>query len=300
MEDLNDLSYFAQVVEHGGFAPAARALGMQKSKLSRRIGLLEDRLGVRLIQRSSRSFSVTEIGQEYYRQCRAMLVEAEAAQAVIDSVRSEPQGVIRMSCPPGLLDYHFGELIAGFMAGHPKVRVHLRALNRQVDLIAEGYDLAIRVGAEALDPADLVMRKLGEAEQGLVGSPALLKGCPSTDVPTDLSTIPSLDLGLPQDAHIWHLEHADGRTAEVHHQPRLITDDLATLRAAALEGVGVAQIPTLMVAEDIAAGRLVDVLPAWRPRNEIVYAVFPSRRGLLPSIRALLDFLSDACRPHRP
>ena len=88
MEDLNDLYYFAQVVEHAGFAPAARALGMQKSKLSRRIGLLEDRLGVRLIQRSSRSFSVTEIGQEYYRQCRAMLVEAEAAQAVIDSVRS--------------------------------------------------------------------------------------------------------------------------------------------------------------------------------------------------------------------
>ncbi len=300
MEDLNDLYYFAQVVEHAGFAPAARALGMQKSKLSRRIGLLEDRLGVRLIQRSSRSFSVTEIGQEYYRQCRAMLVEAEAAQAVIDSVRSEPQGVIRMSCPPELLDYHFGELIAHFMAGHPKVQVHLKALNRKVDLIAEGYDLAIRVGTEALDQADLVMRKLGETEQGLVGSPTLLKGCPPTEAPTDLSTIPSLDLGLPQDAHIWRLEHTDGRTAEVYHQPRLITDDLAALRAAALEGVGVAQIPTLMVADDIAAGRLIDVLPHWRPHNEIVYAVFPSRRGLLPSIRALLDFLSDECRPHRP
>lgn len=300
MEDLNDLYYFAQVVEHAGFAPAARALGMQKSKLSRRIGLLEDRLGVRLIQRSSRSFSVTEIGQEYYRQCRAMLVEAEAAQAVIDSVRSEPQGVIRMSCPPELLDYHFGELIAHFMAGHPKVQVHLKALNRKVDLIAEGYDLAIRVGTEALDQADLVMRKLGETEQGLVGSPALLKGCPPTEAPTDLSTIPSLDLGLPQDAHIWRLEHTDGRTAEVHHEPRLITDDLAALRAAALEGVGVAQIPTLMVADDIAEGRLIDVLPHWRPHNEIVYAVFPSRRGLLPSIRALLDFLSDQCRPHRP
>lgn len=300
MEDLNDLYYFAQVVEHAGFAPAARALGMQKSKLSRRIGLLEDRLGVRLIQRSSRSFSVTEIGLEYYRQCRAMLVEAEAAQAVIDSVRSEPQGVIRMSCPPELLDYHFGDLIARFMAGHPKVQVHLKALNRKVDLIAEGYDLAIRVGAEALDQADLVMRKLGETKQGLVGSSVLLKGCPPTVAPTDLSTIPSLDLALPQDAHIWHLEHTDGRTVEVHHQPRLITDDLATLRAAALEGVGVAQIPTLMVEGDIAAGRLIDVLPNWRPRNEIVYAVFPSRRGLLPSIRALLDFLSDECRPHRP
>lgn len=300
MEDLNDLYYFAQVVEHAGFAPAARALGMQKSKLSRRIGLLEDRLGVRLVQRSSRSFSVTELGQEYYRQCRAMLIEAEAAQAVIDSVQSEPQGVVRMSCPPALLDYQFGDLIAHFMAAHPKVRVHLKALNRRVDVIAESYDLTVRVGVEAIEQADLMMRKLGETEQRLIVSPAFLKDCPPIEAPTDLSSLPSLDFGLPQNAHVWRLHHADGRTAEVHHQPRLVTDDLAALRAAALNGVGVAQVPTLMVESDIAAGRLIDVLPQWRPRNEIVYAVFPSRRGLLPSIRALLDFLSDACRPHRP
>jgi DNA-binding transcriptional LysR family regulator len=300
MEDLNDLYYFAQVVEHAGFAPAARALGMQKSKLSRRIGLLEDRLGVRLVQRSSRSFSVTEIGQEYYRQCRAMLIEADAAQAVIDSMQSEPQGVVRMSCPPSLLDYQFGDLIAHFMAAHPKVRVHLKALNRKVDLVAEGYDLAIRVGVEAVEQADLVMRKLGETEQRLIGSPDLLKDCPPVEVPTDLGAMPSLDFGLPQNAHLWRLHHVDGRTAEVPHQPRLVTDDLAALRAAALRGVGVAQIPTLMVESDIAAGRLIDVLPHWRPRNEIVYAVFPSRRGLLPSIRTLLEFLSDECRPHRP
>lgn len=300
MEDLNDLYYFAQVVEHAGFAPAARALGMQKSKLSRRIGLLEDRLGVRLVQRSSRSFSVTEIGQEYYRQCRAMLVEAETAQAVIDSVQSEPQGVVRMSCPPALLDYQFGELIAHFMAKHPKVRVHLKALNRKVDVIAEGYDLAVRVGVEATEQADLMMRKLGETEQRLIGSRGFLKTCPPIEAPTDLSTLPSLDFGLPQNAHVWRLHHGDGRTAEVHHQPRLVTDDLAALRAAALRGVGVAQVPTLMVERDIAAGRLIDVLPHWRPHNEIVYAVFPSRRGLLPSIRALLEFLSDECRPHRP
>ena len=300
MEDLNDLYYFAQVVEHAGFAPAARALGMQKSKLSRRIGLLEDRLGVRLVQRSSRSFSVTEIGQEYYRQCRAMLIEADAAQAVIDSVQSEPQGVVRMSCPPSLLDYQFGELIAHFMAAHPKVRVHLKALNRKVDLVAEGYDLAIRVGVEAVEQADLVMRKLGETEQRLIGSPDLLKDCPPVEVPTDLGTMPSLDFGLPQNAHLWRLHHTDGRTADVPHQPRLVTDDLAALRAAALRGVGVAQIPMLMVEHDIEAGHLIDVLPHWRPRNEIVYAVFPSRRGLLPSIRTLLEFLSDQCRPHRP
>ncbi|MDP1840478.1 MAG: LysR substrate-binding domain-containing protein [Reyranella sp.] len=299
MQDLNDLYYFTQVVEHGGFAPAARALGMQKSKLSRRLGLLEDRLGVRLIQRSSRSFSVTEIGQEYYRRCLAMLVEAEAAQAVIDSVRSEPQGVVRMSCPPSLLGYHFGELIARFMIDNPKVQIHLRALDRRVDVIAEGFDLAIRAGTPPQEQSDLVLRRLGETPQCLIGSPSLLKSHPTAKVPTDLSGLPSLDFGLPQDTHAWNLAHADGLTAVVHHEPRLVSDDLAAILAAALEGVGIVQVPVLMVEDDIKAGRLIDVLPSWRPRNGIVYAVFPSRRGLLPSIRALLDFLADECKDHR-
>lgn len=300
MQDLNDLYYFTQVVEHAGFAPAARALGMQKSKLSRRIGQLEDRLGVRLIQRSSRSFSVTEVGQEYYRQCLAMLVEAEAAQAVIDSVRSEPQGVVRMSCPPSLLGYHFGELVARFMVDHPRVQIHLRALDRRVDVIAEGFDLAIRAGAMPQEQSDLMLRKLGETPQCLVGSPGLLKAHPAPHAPTDLDGMPSLEFGTPQDAHTWNLTHSDGLASVVRHQPRLVSDDLASLRAAALQGVGIVQMPVLMIEDDIKTGRLVDVLPDWRPRNGIVYAVFPSRRGLLPSIRALLDFLADECREHRP
>lgn len=300
MQDLNDLYYFVQVVEQGGFAPAARALGMQKSKLSRRIGQLEERLGVRLIQRSSRSFSVTEIGQEYYRQCVAMLVEAEAAQAVIDTVRSGPQGVVKMSCPPGLLYYSFGELIARFMAANPLVQIHLKAVNRRVDVIAEGYDLAVRAGSPQGEPSGLVMRKLGETPQCLVSSPGLLHANPEPKAPTDLSELPSLDFGLPQETHEWRLEHTDGLAAVVRHQPRLVTDDLAALRQAAVQGVGIAQLPTMMVQSDIDAGRLISVLPAWRPKSDTVYAVFPSRRGLLPSIRALLDFLADECVEHRP
>jgi DNA-binding transcriptional LysR family regulator len=300
MQDLNDLYYFTQVVEHAGFAPAARALGMQKSRLSRRIGLLEDRLGVRLIHRSSRSFSVTEIGQEYYRQCLAMLVEAEAAQAVIDSVRAEPQGVVKISCPPSLLSYHFGELIARFMVIHPKIQIHLRALDRRVDVIAEGFDLTIRIGASAQEQSGVMLRKLGETTQCLVGSPSLLGAHPAAKAPTDLSVLPSLHFGLPQDAHDWSLRHTDGSTALVRHEPRLISDDLAALRSAALQGVGIVQIPILLVESDVAAGRLIDVLPDWRPDNGLVYGIFPSRRGLLPSIRTLLDFLSEACQPHRP
>lgn len=298
MQDLNDLFYFVQVVDHRGFAPAARALGVQKSKLSRRIALLEERLGVRLIQRSSRRFAVTEIGQDYYRHCVAMLVEAEAAQAAIDQVRTEPRGVIKLSCPTGLLNFQFGALIARFMVAYPRVEVHLQSTNRRVDVIGEGLDLAIRVRPPPLEETDLVMRKLDERTQCIVASPEVV-GALSLTVPADLAQLPSLDFGPPHGEHGWCLEHADGATAEVRHTPKLVTDDMAVLREAALAGIGAVRLPTLVVWQDLQAGRLVHVLPQWRPRSEIVHAVFPSRRGLLPSVRALLDYLADECAAAR-
>lgn len=297
MQDLNDLYYFVQVVDHGGFAPAGRALGLQKSRLSRRILLLEERLGVRLLNRSSRRFSVTEIGREFYNRCVAMLVEAEAAEQVVAEVRAEPRGVIRVSCPVALLSFQFGDLIARFMAKHPAVEVHLESTNRHVDVIAEGFDIAIRVRFPPLNPTDLVMRKLDESTQCLVASPGLISA--SLQSPADLDGLPSLDLGPAYEGHHWQLEAADGQTASVPHHPRLVTDDMAVLRQAAINGVGIVQLPTMMIWQDIEAGRLVPVLPQWRPRAGIVHAVFPSRRGLLPSVRAFLDFLASECVTQR-
>jgi len=298
MQDLNDLYYFVQVVEKRGFAPAGRALGMQKSKLSRRISLLEDRLGVRLVQRSSRSFSVTEIGQEYYRQCLAMLAGAEAAQAVIDASRSEPKGVIKMTCPPGLISYHFGLLIAQFMVRYPRVQIYLKAFNRRVDIIAEGYDLAIRVGASLAERGGLMQRKLGEMSQCLVVSPELLNGRSPPMRPGDLHGLPSVAFGMAQDDHSWFLEHGDGPEVKIPLEPRLVSDDLAALREAALAGVGIAQLPVLFVEADIETGRLTKILPQWQLRAEVVCAIFPSRHGLLPSLRTLLDSLAEDCRPY--
>ncbi len=143
--DLNDLFYFAMVVEHGGFSQAGRALAMPKSKLSRRIALLEERLGVRLIQRSTRRFSVTEVGQDYYRHCKAMLVEAEAAEEAIAMSRAEPRGTIRLACPIAILHARIGTMLADFLALHPQVTVQLDATNRRVDVVGEGVDVAIRV-----------------------------------------------------------------------------------------------------------------------------------------------------------
>ncbi len=290
--DLNDLFYYVKVVEHQGFASAGRELGIPKSRLSRRIAQLENRLGVRLIQRSTRRFSVTEIGHTYYMHCKAMLVEAEAAEEAVAMTRSEPRGVVRMSCPIAMLDARVGDMVADFMAMYPHVIVHLEATNRQVDVVAEGFDIAIRVRPPPLQDSDLHMRVLGDRGQCLVASPSLLEAHGTPVVPADLPGLPSLALGLPQSEHAWTLYGPDGVLAQIPHQPRLVTRGMRVLCAAALAGVGVVQLPRMMILDHLKNGRLVPVLPQWQPRREIIYAVFASRRGLLPSVRALIDHLA--------
>jgi len=292
MKDLNDLYYYVQVVDHGGFAPAGRALGMPKSKLSRRIAQLEERLGTRLIQRSTRRFAVTEIGQTYYGHCKAMLVEADAADEAIALTHAEPRGIVRMTCPVALLDARIADMLAAFMAAYPRVEIHLEETNRRVDVVGEGIDVAIRVRPPPLEDSDLVMRMLAERGQCLVACPRLLTGG-IPQVPADLAGLPSMDLGLPQHEHVWHLIGPDGTEAAIRHRPRLVTRGMLALRAAALAGVGVVQLPSMMVREQIARGELVHVIPGWAPRREIIHAVFASRRGLLPAVRALLDFLAE-------
>lgn len=293
MQDLNDLYYFVQAVDHGGFAPAGRALGMPKSKLSRRIALLEERLGVRLIQRSTRHFAVTDIGRSYHEHCKAMLVEAEAAQEAIDSSRAEPRGVIRISCPVALLHVHVGAMLADFMLRYPQVTLHLEATNRSVDVVGEAMDVAIRVRPPPLQDSDLALRVLADRGQCLVASPSLLgqRGMPLA--PADLNGWPSLGLGAPQQAYRWTLSGPEGAQASVHHVPRFVTTDMIALRNAALAGVGVVQLPLLMVRGQLAERSLVRLLPEWALRREVIHAIFPSRRGLLPSVRLLIDYLAQ-------
>ncbi|MDN3516379.1 LysR family transcriptional regulator [Aquisalimonas lutea] len=293
--DLNDLYFFVQVVDHGGFAPAGRALGMPKSRLSRRIALLEDRLGIRLIHRTTRRFTVTPIGETYYRHCKAMLVEAEAAEEAIETTRSEPRGTVRMSCPVALLQSYVGDMLAEFMQQYPLVNVALDATNRRVDVVGEGIDVAIRVRPPPLEDSDLVLRALADRGQCLLASPGLVEehgGEPSE--PKELATWPTLGLGSPQEEFTWHLFGPEDKPASVPHTPRLVTTDMSALRKAAVAGIGVVQLPRMMVRPELDAGRLVPVLPRWTPRREIVHAVFPSRRDLLPAVRALIDHLAGA------
>lgn len=292
MQDLNDLYFFVQVVDHGGYAAAGRALGIPKSKLSRRVLALEERLGVRLLQRSTRKLAVTEIGQEYYRHCVAMLVEAGAAQELIERSRSGPQGLIRISAPPALICFEVGPMIARYMAANPRVNVELNSTSRRVDVIGEGIDVALRVRFPPIEQTDLVMRTLGKSAQIIVASPDLVRGRALPLVPADLGALPSLDLAPVLPRHVWELGGADGASVRVAHRPRLVTDDMAQLLHAALAGVGVVRLPTMVVGDNIQMGKLVNVMPGWTPRGGIVHAVFPSRRGLLPSVRSFIDFLA--------
>lgn len=303
MQDLNDLYYFAAVVEHGGFAPAGRALHVPKSKLSRRVALLEDRLGVRLLQRSSRHFSVTDLGDEFYRHCRAMLVEADAAREAIESRKAEPQGQVRVTCPVALLQARIGAILADFMLQCPKVTILLESTNRRVDVIGEGIDVAIRARKTPLDDSDLVVRVLADHPWKLVASPALLKAKGTPKVPADLHGLPMLNMNPASGVHAWELDGPSQAHASIPVTPRFVTDDMLALRTAVERGVGITQLPLMIVADALSAGTLVEVLPEWSPKVGRIHAVFPSRRGLLPSVRALIDYLAarvaDDVKPRR-
>ncbi|HEX7874862.1 MAG TPA: LysR substrate-binding domain-containing protein [Sphingobium sp.] len=286
--DLNDYAYFAEVVAHGGFAAAGRALREPKSKLSRRIAGLEERLGLRLIERSSRRFRVTDTGQAFYERCRAMLAEAEQAEALVLQAQSEPHGRIRFSCPTGMLE-PIADLMSSFLVRYPKVRLQLVATDRAVDLIEERIDLALRVRATLDSDAALTMRSLGKSTRILVACPQIASQL--EDI-AQLAALPALATDDAADELEWHLETEDGRKQIVRVRPRMGCTDMAAVRHAAINGLGVAILPDHVCHEALLAGRLVRVLPAWRGLQGIVHLVFTTRRGLPPAVRALIDHLA--------
>ncbi|HNP52900.1 MAG TPA: LysR substrate-binding domain-containing protein, partial [Nitrosomonas nitrosa] len=199
----------------------------------------------------------------------------------------------RLTCPVALLHAHVDTMLADFMLRYPRVVVHLEATNRRVDPIDEAIDLAIRVRPPPLEDSELVMRVLAERSQCIVGSPVLLKQQGIAKHPGDLIHWPSLGMGPPRQEHSWTLSGPEGEQIAIRHTPRLVTSDMIALRSAAVAGIGIVQLPTMMVREQLAQGQLARILPEWAPRREIVHVVFPSRRGILPSVRVLIDYLAQ-------
>jgi len=294
MQDLNDMLYFAEVVERGGFAAAGRSLGIPKSRLSRRIAELEAQLGVRLLQRTTRRLSLTQVGEAFLRHCQAVRESAQAAQEAAMQVQAEPRGTLRVSCPVTLAQTVLAELMPFFLAQYPQLRVELQVSNRAVNLVEEGVDVALRVRTSLDESGSMVVKRLDTARQVLVASPALLQrqGAPATL--QDLARMDCMAMSASEGKAQWQLVGPHGAHQTLQITPRYVADDLLTLKYAALAGTGICWLPDYMCHEDIHARRLVRVLPDWAPVPGIVHAVFPSRRGLAPAVRVFLDYLGTA------
>jgi DNA-binding transcriptional LysR family regulator len=289
MAELDDYVLFAGVVEHGGFAPAGRAMQMQKSKLSRRIAALEDRLGVRLVERSTRRFRVTDIGQTLYEHCRTIVLELERARAVTSEALAEPQGQVRFSCPNGLVE-PLSASLPGFLKRYPKVNLQIVATDRGVDLIRERIDVALRVRTAIDSDASLTMRTLARSRRILVASPKLANSIGPRVL--DLKGVPTLSSTELAGPVTWSLVGPDGAAFDLEHDPRLRCEEFGALRAAAAAGLGVALLPDHVCWPDLDAGRLVRLFSEWHAQEGIVHLVFTTRRGLPPAVRAFIDHLA--------
>jgi DNA-binding transcriptional LysR family regulator len=292
LPDLNDLQFFAGVVEHGGYAAAERALGIPKSRLSRRIAQLEAELGVRLLQRSTRKFAVTEVGQDVYRHAQSMMAEAQAAREAVDRVSVEPRGVVRISCPVTLAQRMVGPLLPEFMAAHPQVVVQFLVNNRRVDVISEGVDIALRVRTKLDEDGELVIRRFGQIDELLVASPAYLAARGQPAHPSELEQHATLSASQDDTRQRWTLHGPDGAIARIDIKPVLMSQDFTVLMAAAKAGQGITLLPETVCADAIRAGELKVVFRHWQLPQGICHAVYPSRRGVLPAVRALIDFLA--------
>lgn len=298
MQDINDYALFAEVILHGGFAAAGRALGMPKSTLSRRIAALETRLGVRLIERSTRRFRVTEVGQAFYERCRAIVLDVQQADAVVSDALGEPHGIVRCSCPLGLMEL-LAPTLTAFMTRYPKAQLQMVAVDRAVDLIDERIDVAIRVRTSLTTDAALIMRTLGHSSRILVAAPALAKRCRKGDLDSllELPTLASTDQIGPV---TWAFFDASEQPRSVTHTPRMTCADFGALRCAAISGLGVALLPEHFCAKELANGSLVHVFPQWRTEIGIVHIVFTTRRGLPPVVRAFIEHLADSVKNALP
>ena len=291
LSDLDDFYCFALVVEHGGFSAAERATDIPKSKLSRRVYNLEEHLGVRLIQRSSRHFAVTEIGMNIYRHAQVMMNAAQAAHDLVDHLSIQPRGVVKLSLPVSIAQNEIAKILPEFMKTYPEIKVQLIVSNRRVDIINEGIDIALRVRSNLDDDPSLVIRKFEKIEQHLFASQAYLNQFGELKQPEDLSQHHILSMSDEHlDQHIIvHDEHYNQKKIKVN--PVVMGSALIMLAQLARQNCGIALLPDNIVQDYLKTGELVNVLPNWKAPHGIFHAIYPSRLGLLPAVRVLIDYL---------
>ncbi|HEY9321911.1 DNA-binding transcriptional LysR family regulator [Achromobacter deleyi] len=292
MLNLNDLHFFAQAVDSGGFAAAARRLGCPKSTVSKRVATLEATLGVQLLHRTSRRFTLTDVGRDVYDHARAVMIEAEAAQAVVHRRLAEPSGTVRITASVPIAQFQLADRLPILARQYPKLRIQLHVTDRFIDLVQEGFDLAIRSHFAALPDSDLVQRRMSEEPITLVAAPSYVARRGEPPVPEALSEHDGLMTNMTMKR--WRLGDASGRIVEVAPQPLLYADESVSLMKAAEAGLGIVCLPEMISAQAVNEGRLVRVLPAWTAGSVMTTILTPHKRGQLPAVRAVIDFLMRA------
>ena len=291
--DLNDFFHFVQVVDRGGFTAAGRMLRIPKSTLSHRIQRLETELGVRLLNRTSRRFAMTDAGEEFYRHAVVMLRDARLAESAIRRRLTEPTGTVRCTAGMATMQFAIRDILADFLVRYPKVNVVAHATDRNVDIIGENYDVAIRAHSEPLPNSTLVQRALTPAPWLLFAGSVYLDANEAPQTPADLRNSSSLFMMRTGVAPVWRLRHSSDAKDEmvIPLTPRLLCDDMIALKQAAIAGLGIVALPGYVCRDDVRLGALRRVLPAWLAGDSTITALIPYRRGLLPSVRAFLDHL---------
>nr|WP_174506850.1 LysR substrate-binding domain-containing protein [Acinetobacter sp. Marseille-Q1620] len=296
MHSFDDYYYFYLVVKHGGFSAASEASDITKSKLSRRILELESKFNVNLIHRSTRYFKVTPLGQEFYEECCKILAQVECAENVLLNQKSEPQGLVKISCPPFMMQFQIRHLLNQFLTQYPKVDIEIELTSRRVDLIHDDIDLAIRTNFQANEDSSLIIRDIIKTTHVLVASPELLHGNIISNF-SELHQYPSIVLGTQKIDYQWLLHNLKhNEEVEIPLQPRIKSSDLAGVYYAVKDGLGIADLPYLTVEEDIRKGKLIHILPEWCSNIGTVQLVYATRKGQRLVMQKLIETLVDGLR----
>ncbi len=293
METLAGMRIFNRVVEAGSFSEAGRQLGIAPSSVSRQISELEDALGVRLIQRTTRSLSLTEAGEIYYRRATAIIAETDEARLAVSQLDGTPTGILRLNVPGSLSRRYIVPALTSFQRLYPAVEIVLLVSDQVLDMIEHRIDLSIRLGA--LDDSNLVARKLGSGRRLLCASPEYIKHAGRLDSPADLVNHNCLTFRAHAGSNVWKFSGPDGRTSDVQARGNLFSNDGESLVAAAVEACGVILVPEWLVRDEIMAGSLRELLPGYSciPKDTPMYALYPQQRHLAPKVRAFIDFMLD-------
>jgi len=297
MLDLNDFFLFVQVVDHGGFTAASRVLRTPKSTLSHRIQQLEANLGLRLLNRTSRKFGMTDAGEDFHRHAVAVLREAALAENAVRHRLSEPCGTIRCTGGVATMQFAMTGIISDFLIRYPKVNMVVHAIDRAVDIVGENFDIAIRAHSGPLPDSNLVQRTLAPAPWFLFAGSDYLDATGEPQKPQDLQNHPSLFMMRSGVEPVWRLRPA-GQARQAKSEvvmpltPRLLSDDEIGLQEAAIKGLGIVALPGYTCRAAVKSGALRRVLPDWVAGDSTITALIPHKEGLLPSVRAFLDHLA--------